>query len=63
MKRNKENRRYNVFTVDGEGDNAFWSKVGVAFEHEDRAGFNLVLTALPVDGRLVVREPKPQEAR
>ena len=45
----------------GEGDNAFWTKISAAWEHEDRKGFNILLTAKPLNGRLVIREPKPVE--
>jgi hypothetical protein len=45
----------------GEGDNAFWTKIGAAWEHEDRKGFYILLTAKPLNGRLVIREPKPVE--
>jgi hypothetical protein len=64
MKRKQKTdiRPHNVFVVDGEGDNAFWTKVGAAWPHEDGKGFNLTLTALPVNGRLVIREPKPRDA-
>ena len=48
--------------VDGEGDNAFWTKVGAAWPHEDGKGFNISLTCLPIDGRLVIREAKAEEA-
>lgn len=48
--------------VDGGGENAFWTKIGAAWEHEDRKGFNILLTAMPLNGRLVIREPKPQDA-
>ena len=62
MKRNqKNNRPHGVFVVDGEGDNAFWTKIGAAWAHEDGKGFNVTLTAMPVGGRLVICEPKPVE--
>lgn len=44
-------------------DEKFWLKIGSAFEHSDQKGFNLVLEALPLDGKLVLREikePEPQ---
>ncbi|WP_346658407.1 hypothetical protein [Bradyrhizobium sp. 134] len=47
--------------VDGEGDNAFWTKIGAAWEHKDGKGFNILLTAMPLNGRLVIRQPKPVE--
>ncbi|HEY0329887.1 MAG TPA: hypothetical protein VGC77_12400 [Rhodopseudomonas sp.] len=62
MKRKPKNiLPHGVFVVDGEGDNAFWTKVGAAWPHEDGKGFNITLTATPVSGRLVIREPKPVE--
>jgi len=47
-----------VYTVRGDGDknNDFWTKVGAAFRHNDGKGFSLLLDALPVDGRLTIRE-------
>jgi hypothetical protein len=63
MKRKQKTiRPHGVFVVDGEGENAFWTKIGAAFPHEDGKGFNILLTAVPVNGKLVVREPKPQTA-
>lgn len=64
MKRKPKNiRPHGVFVVDGEGDNAFWTKVGAAWPHEDGKGFNVTLTAMPLSGRLVIREPKPVEGQ
>ena len=39
---------------DDEGD-AFCTRVGSAWAHKDGKGFNVVLSALPVNGRLVLR--------
>lgn len=62
MKRKqKDLRPHGVFVVDGEGEKAFWTKIGAAWLHEDRKGFNILLTAMPINGRLVIREPKPAE--
>ncbi len=38
-----------------------WTKVGVAFPHREGAGFNLELSALPLDGRLVALLPNDDE--
>ena len=63
MKRNQKNQTpHAVYVVEGEGDNAFWTKVGAAWQHQDGKGFNITLSALPLNGRLVVREPKVDEA-
>ena len=56
---------FNVYTVTeytkGREKKARWTRVGVAFAHEDGEGFNLHLDALPVDGKLVLRVPKEKE--
>ena len=33
----------------------FWTCIGAVFAHKDQRGFNLVLRALPVGGRIVLR--------
>jgi hypothetical protein len=53
---------YRVYTVvkrDGKDD--FWLNLGVAFKHEDGQGFNLLLQALPLDGKLVLRTYKEDD--
>ena len=60
MKQNRKPNRpsHSVYVVEGEGDNAYWTKLGSAWSHEDGDGFNIQLTAIPLTGRLVVRKPK-----
>jgi hypothetical protein len=58
----KPNRpTHNVFVVEGEGDKAYWTKVGVAWQHSDGEGMNITLSAIPLTGRIVVRSPKSEE--
>ena len=53
---------YNVYTVDDcDDDDPFWLKIGAAFPHKDKKGFNVVLSALPTDARLVLREANSSE--
>jgi hypothetical protein len=49
------------YEKDGKKD-SFWTKIGVVFEHKDGKGFDVVLEALPVNGRVTIREPKEGEA-
>jgi hypothetical protein len=49
---------HEAFVVTGEGESAFWTKLGAAWPHDDGKGFNVELIALPVSGRLVIRERK-----
>jgi hypothetical protein len=52
-----------AYTVKETKGQTFWTKVGVAFPHKDGKGFNVMLDAVPVDGKLTIREyvPKPQD--
>lgn len=42
---------------DGKDDN-FWLNIGSCFAHGDGRGFQILLEALPLDGKLVMRELK-----
>lgn len=48
------------YEIDGEKKSQ-WSKIGVAFPHKQRGGFNIELRAFPRDGRLVALPPKEGE--
>lgn len=39
-------------------DKSYFNRVGSAFEHKDGEGYNVILDALPVDGKLTLRTPK-----
>ena len=44
-----------VITERGDDEKAYWSKIGVAFLNKDDS-LNIVLDALPLTGKLHVRE-------
>lgn len=48
------------YEKDGKKD-SFWTKVGVAFGHEDGKGFNIVLDCVPLDGKISLREPRSKD--
>ena len=57
-------RAYAVIKREGEED--FWLPIGAVFPHRDGNGFNVILQAQPLDGKLVLRVPKadaPEPAR
>jgi len=60
-----EIKRFNAYTVrDFERNGATehdWMRIGVGFPNEDGKGFNLILHAVPVDGKIVVRLHEPKE--
>lgn len=37
---------------------AVWRRIGVAFPHENGANLTVLLDALPMDGRIVLVEPR-----
>jgi hypothetical protein len=48
-----------AYTVtDRAGAKSFWRRIGVAFPHDKGAGLTVLLDALPMDGRLVLIEPR-----
>lgn len=57
---------FNAYTVitykKGSEKRARWQKIGAAFAHKDNEGFDIVLFAIPMDGRIVLRKPKSKEA-
>src|SRR5205823_14441559 len=38
-----------------------WTKVGATWPNKDGKGFNVVLDVIPLDGRLILREPLERE--
>ena len=51
--------------ADGQPD-TFWLNIGSAWPNKDGKGFNLTLQALPLDGKLVIREvsePEPEPVK
>lgn len=47
---------------EGEDNDAFWTRIGSAWPHKDNKGLNVVLSALPANGRLVLREYTDEDA-
>ena len=47
-------RAYSVIRREGQDD--FWLNLGLVFPHKDGNGFNIMLQALPLDGKIVCRE-------
>jgi integrase/recombinase XerD len=47
-----------VFQVIGDGEDAFWNRIGAAWANKDGKGFNIHLDAYPITGHTVMRENK-----
>lgn len=54
---------HTAYLVEGEGKEATWTDIGALWAHEDGQGFNLTLKALPLSGRLVIRQRKTTDTK
>jgi hypothetical protein len=50
--RQPTHRAYSIIKREGQDD--FWLNIGLVFPHEDDGGFNIVLQAFPLDGKIVL---------
>jgi len=47
---------HRLYIVTGTGKSATWRDIGAAWPNKDGKGFSLALDALPIQGRIVMRE-------
>lgn len=52
--RQPTHRAYSVIKREGQDD--YWLNLGLVFPHKDGGGFNIMLQAFPLDGKIVIRE-------
>jgi hypothetical protein len=58
---NHQQPTYQAYTVvKREGQDDFWLNIGAAFMHQDGEGFNIMLQAFPINGKIVLRPPKSE---
>lgn len=43
--------------VTQKGDKSYWNKVGAAWSHKDKCGYTIQLEVVPINGRIVLRQP------
>lgn len=55
---------YHAFCVieGGRGQRDYWTRIGAAFTHENSDGLSILLDALPINGKIVLRTPLPPKA-
>ena len=58
--RQPTHRAYSVIRREGQDD--YWLNIGLVFPHKAGSGFNLILQAFPLDGKIVVREIGEEDA-
>lgn len=52
---------HRLFRVLGDGDAASWTPIGAAWPNKDGHGFNISCDAVPLQGRIVMREISARE--
>ena len=52
---------FQAWHVTNKGDDSFWTKVGAAWPHRDGKGLSLILSVIPMNGQIVLREPLPKQ--
>jgi len=52
---------HRLYHVAGEGESARWTQIGASWPNRDGKGFNLALDAIPLHGRVVMRELSERE--
>ncbi len=50
-----------AWQVTGAGEASRWTRIGAAWPHRDGRGYGLVLDAVPLTGRVVIRAPEPRD--
>ena len=58
--RQPTHRAYSVIKREGQDD--FWLNIGLVFAHKDGSGYNIMLQAFPLDGKVVCREITDDDA-
>ncbi|PTS74736.1 hypothetical protein DBR17_16650 [Sphingomonas sp. HMWF008] len=46
--------------VQQKGEKSYWNKVGASWKHKDGKGMTLQLETLPINGRIVLRQPQDE---
>ena len=46
---------HRIFVVTGEGKKSRWTEIAAAWPHRDGQGFAISCTAIPLNGRIVMR--------
>lgn len=50
---------HHAFQVtDGPEDKSYFNRIGVSFEHRDKKGHNILLDAIPLNGKITLRTPQ-----
>ena len=46
-----------AYTAEDRGDKTYWNRIGVAFRTKSGTGINVILSSLPVNGKVTLLAP------
>ena len=46
---------HSAYQVRESGEKSYWTRIGAAWEHKDRKGFNIQIESVPLDGKITLR--------
>lgn len=52
---------YIAYAVEKNGKETYWTRIGVGWFHKKGEGFTVKLSALPLNGEIVFRKPRPAD--
>ena len=55
-KQTKPRPTHIAFMVEGDRNDSKWTEIGAVWPHDDGKGFNVALKALPLAGKVVLRQ-------
>jgi hypothetical protein len=59
----KSTEKRSVFAITEKGDQTYWTRIGAAFFSNKDGSINVELDAVPVSGRMQIREDPEREER
>jgi hypothetical protein len=52
---------FTAYAVNERNGETYWTPIGAAFAHKNGDGYSIMLSALPVNGRIVLRPGKSDD--
>lgn len=57
-KKRPSHKAFSIENYEKEGaEKGHWTEIGAAWPHKDGKGFDVTIKLMPLDGRIVLREP------
>jgi hypothetical protein len=51
---------HRIYAVTGDGEKSTWTPIGACWPHKDGKGFSISCDAIPLQGRIVIREARAE---